>query len=179
LNAGRIITCFERGILTEVGADSRLDVGVSTRGCCSKDIPEEAAGEAATEPTDDESDNMLPEASLSSASSELSSASVILSASPGIRLCLVTFGARSESFTGKGAAKTSARPEWLINWGLPGKGEVPFAAVDEESGDSGAVVDITGMGMPPYVVSCDSGIICSGMISFMDRDSGRFFFDIE
>jgi hypothetical protein len=73
----------------------------------------EATGEAAREPIDNESDNILPEASLSSASSELSSAlSVTLSASPGIRLCLVTFGARSKSFTGSGAANTSARPEW-------------------------------------------------------------------
>jgi len=109
LNAGRMITCFDRGTL---GADGGLGVNCVVTDSRSIETLGVTTGEAAREPIEDESDNMLPEASLSNASSELSSAlSVVLSASPGMRLCLVSFGARNESFTGKGAAKASARPE--------------------------------------------------------------------
>jgi hypothetical protein len=171
-----MITCFDRGILVDFGADGRLGVGGVTTGGenCSTDILGEAKGEITKEPMEEESDNMLPEASLSRASSELSSAlSVVPSASPGIRLCLVTFGARSESFMGKGAAKTSARPAWLVNEGLT----VDLAI--GESGDSGAVVDITGIGMPPNVVRCDSGILIADVVPFKESGRGRELFEVE
>jgi hypothetical protein len=115
--------------------------------------------ETAAEGIEEESENIdvLADASLSSASSELSSAlSAVLSASPGIRLCLANLGARSESFTGRGAASTCERPKWWANAGFSTGGGVGFAVVGVECGESGSVVEITGISIPSYIVRCVS-----------------------
>jgi hypothetical protein len=143
-----------------------------TGGSCSRDI----LGETAREAIEEESENIvLPEASLSNASSSLSSAlSVVLSASAGIRLGRANLGARSESFTGRGAASTWESPEWSANTGFR-TGEMAFAVVGVECGESGPVVEITGIGMPPNVVRC----VSSERRGVLFKDNGGGFLGVD
>lgn len=148
-----MIILFERGVLLALlGTAGGLSVGelIMGSGSCSRDMLGDTTGEAAGEAIDDESDSIevLIDVSLSIVSSELSSAlSARLSVSTGIRLCLVTLGARRESLMGSGSANAAASPEWSMKDGFrEGNG---LAVDGGDSGDSGAVVEIKGMGIPP------------------------------